>query len=103
MFEHIYISFVGLGMDVLKDKDLFWIAREGLCAPLPKHWKPCKTTDTEEIYYFNFATGESIWDHPCDEVGTNSEAAHHRDRISLHTSWRHFAAHLVEAFRCTPS
>ena len=20
-----------------------------------------------EIYYFNFATGESIWDHPCDE------------------------------------
>lgn len=19
------------------------------------------------IYYFNFATGESIWDHPCDE------------------------------------
>ena len=22
---------------------------------------------TGEIYYFNFATGESIWDHPCDE------------------------------------
>ena len=20
-----------------------------------------------EIYYFNFATGESIWDHPCDD------------------------------------
>ena len=20
-----------------------------------------------DIYYFNFATGESIWDHPCDE------------------------------------
>ena len=25
------------------------------------------TQDTEEIYYFNFATGESTWDHPCDE------------------------------------
>ena len=21
----------------------------------------------EDIYYFNFASGESIWDHPCDE------------------------------------
>jgi hypothetical protein len=36
-------------------------------APLPENWKPCKTTDTEEIYYFNFTTGESTWDHPCDE------------------------------------
>ncbi len=34
-------------------------------APLPADWKPCKTLDTGEIYYFNFATGQSIWDHPC--------------------------------------
>lgn len=39
-----------------------------LQAPLPENWKPCKTTDTEEIYYFNFASGQSTWDHPCDEV-----------------------------------
>ena len=56
-----------LGMDLEKDRDLFFIAREGLKAPLPENWKPCKTTDTDEIYYFNFATGESTWDHPCDE------------------------------------
>ncbi len=55
-----------LGMDIEKEKDLFWIAREGLKAPLPEDWKPCKTGD-EEIYYFNFASGESVWDHPCDE------------------------------------
>jgi hypothetical protein len=55
-----------LGMDIETEKDLFWIAREGLKAPLPKDWKPCKTGD-DEIYYFNFATGESVWDHPCDE------------------------------------
>lgn len=55
-----------LGMDLEKDKDLFWIAKEGLSAPLPKDWKPCKTKDTEDVYYFNFATGESTWDHPCD-------------------------------------
>jgi hypothetical protein len=56
-----------LGMDVDKDKHMFWIAKEGLMAPLPKHWKPCKTKDTDDIYYFNFNTGESTWDHPCDE------------------------------------
>ena len=55
-----------LGMDLDKDQDLFWIAREGLMAPLPADWKPCKTKDTEDIYYFNFASGESTWDHPCD-------------------------------------
>ena len=42
-----------LGMDLEADKSLLWIAREGLKAPLPENWKPCKTTDTEEIYYFN--------------------------------------------------
>jgi hypothetical protein len=55
-----------LGMDLDKDQDLFWVAKEGLMAPLPKNWKPCKTKDTEDIYYFNFASGESTWDHPCD-------------------------------------
>ena len=33
-----------LGMDLEKDRDLFFIAREGLKAPLPENWKPCKTT-----------------------------------------------------------
>ena len=28
----------------------------------------------EHIYYFNFATGESIWDHPCDEFYRNMVA-----------------------------
>jgi len=55
-----------LGMDLKNDTDLFWVAKEGLMAPLPKNWKPCKTKDTEDIYYFNFSTGDSTWDHPCD-------------------------------------
>lgn len=49
-----------LGMELGDDVDLFWIAKEGLKAPLPENWKPCKTVDTEEIYYFNFATGEVL-------------------------------------------
>ena len=55
-----------LGMDLEADKELFWIAEEGLKAPLPPDWKPCKSP-AGEIYYFNFATGESQWDHPCDD------------------------------------
>lgn len=55
-----------LGMDLNKDQDLFYIAREGLKAPLPPNWKACKTSDGL-IYYFNFETGDSTWDHPLDE------------------------------------
>ena len=46
-----------LGMDLEADKELFWVAREGLRAPLPPDWKPCKSPDGE-IYYFNFSNGE---------------------------------------------
>lgn len=56
-----------LGMDVDRDTELLWIAREGLRAPLPAPWKPCEIIDTNEIFYFNFETGESVWDHPVDE------------------------------------
>lgn len=74
-----------LGMDIEADADLLWIAKEGLKAPLPSEWKPCKTPQDEIcsslwIYrfryishsselitdYFNFRTGSSQWEHPCD-------------------------------------
>merc|ERR1719387_289294 len=53
-------------MDGDADTDFFYIAKEGLKAPLPPPWKPCRTADNE-IFYFNFSNGESVWDHPCDE------------------------------------
>jgi len=34
-------------MDPEKDADLFYIAKEGLKAPLPEPWKPCKSPDGE--------------------------------------------------------
>ena len=46
---------------------MLWIAKEGLAASLPPDWKPCRTGDGQ-VYYFNFATGESDWDHPCDGI-----------------------------------
>lgn len=54
-----------LGMELPEDFEFLWVAREGLMAPLPEPWKPCQT-ENSEIFYFNFETGESTWDHPCD-------------------------------------
>jgi centrosomal protein CEP164 len=89
-----------LGMDLVADKDLQWIAREGLKAPLPEHWKPCKTTDTDEIYYFNFSSGESTWDHPCDEYyRTLYEVPPRRPKRLDLLSWRGRASRRWRAVR----
>ena len=55
-----------LGIDLEKEQDLLWIAREGVVAPVPAPWKAC-TENGDDVFYFNFETGESIWDHPADE------------------------------------
>lgn len=52
-------------MDI-QDSDLLWIAREGLKCKLPADWKACKTT-VGDIFYYNFNTQESQWEHPRDE------------------------------------
>ncbi|TRY58092.1 hypothetical protein DNTS_022729 [Danionella cerebrum] len=63
-----------IGIDPQKEPELMWLAREGMVAPLPAEWKPCQDV-TGEIYYFNFSTGQSTWDHPCDE--------HYRQLVAL--------------------
>ncbi|KAA3678292.1 uncharacterized protein DEA37_0013722 [Paragonimus westermani] len=55
-----------LGIDPSSEPHLLHFAREGLTAPLPTDWKPCQDLNGD-IYYFNFSTGQSVWDHPCDE------------------------------------
>ncbi|XP_054650665.1 centrosomal protein of 164 kDa-like isoform X6 [Dunckerocampus dactyliophorus] len=55
-----------IGIDVDNEADLMWLAKEGIVAPLPPEWKPCQDV-TGDIYYYNFSSGESTWDHPCDE------------------------------------
>ncbi|RNC40969.1 putative glutamic acid-rich protein precursor, partial [Trypanosoma cruzi] len=55
-----------MGMQLPEDKEFLYIAREGLKAPLPKNWRPCRTNE-DDIYYFNFRTGESTWNHPMDD------------------------------------
>ena len=48
------------------EPELAWIAQKGLVTPLPDGWKPCAAPNGE-LYYFNFDTGESIWEHSGDE------------------------------------
>lgn len=56
-----------LGADLQNDRDLFWIAKEALQAPIPPGWKLYQRKDgTGEPFYFNLKTGESLWDHPLD-------------------------------------
>ncbi|XP_051788122.1 centrosomal protein of 164 kDa isoform X2 [Erpetoichthys calabaricus] len=59
-----------IGIDPDKEPALMWLARDGIMARLPKEWKPCQDV-SGEIYYFNFSTGQSTWDHPCDEQYRN--------------------------------
>lgn len=76
---HEYARVIGLDPD--SEKNLIWIAKEGINAPLPPHWKPCQDV-SGDIYYFNFETGDSIWDHPCDEYYRGIVA---RERAKLKT------------------
>ena len=55
-----------LGMDLQSDSHLLYIAKEGLKAPLPSPWKPCKDRQGE-IWYYNNETKEKQKEHPCDD------------------------------------
>merc|ERR1719356_1060713 len=54
-----------LGIDLETERHLLWIARQGVAEPPPAPWKAC-TQNHEDVFYFNFDSGDSTWDHPCD-------------------------------------
>lgn len=39
-----------------------------------------------DIYYFNFQTGDSVWDHPCDDYYRNMVTDERRRRSSMGAS-----------------
>lgn len=63
VYEHARL----LGIDPATEPDLMWIARESLVAPLPHGWSNATASETGEPYYYNTESGESRWDHPCDD------------------------------------
>ncbi|EAR82940.2 hypothetical protein TTHERM_01054250 (macronuclear) [Tetrahymena thermophila SB210] len=56
-----------LGMDLDKDKKYFYIAREGLKAPLPEQWHVYQHKYDDQRFYLNSVTGEKQLEHPCDQ------------------------------------
>jgi len=77
-----------LGFDLDRDSDLLWVAKAGLKAPLPHPWKPCQVANDGDLFYFNFETGESVWDHPSDE--------HYRRLYQLEAKEKYGEAPLTE-------
>jgi hypothetical protein len=57
-----------LGIDLEHERHLFFIAEAGLRAPVPAPWRACQAEGDDDLFYFNFKTGESVWDHPSDDV-----------------------------------
>ena len=54
-------------MDAEADKHLFWIAKEGLLAPMPPHWEPTQDANGG-TYYYNFVTHAVQERHPNDTI-----------------------------------
>ena len=70
-----YARFLGIAPE--EDAALLHIAREGLEAPLPDGWKPCRNEEGN-IYYFHMRTGDSVWQHPNDEFFKRKVEEHRR-------------------------
>ena len=54
-----------LGIRVLTESHLMWVAVEAFNAPLPVGWG-AHADGSGKIYFFNHSTRESRWDHPMD-------------------------------------
>lgn len=58
---------VYLGMDIEEDRDLLFIAKEALKAPVPQGWTT-KKTKNDEVIFVNQLTGEKSIAHPSDAM-----------------------------------
>lgn len=62
-----YAEMVGIDMEL--ERDLLWLAREGLLAKLPDGWRACKDRNGPgDVFFFHSASGKSTWHHPMDAV-----------------------------------
>eukprot|EP00753_Platysulcus_tardus_P010297 PLAT255.1.p1 GENE.PLAT255.1~~PLAT255.1.p1 ORF type:complete len:844 (+),score=284.27 PLAT255.1:1208-3739(+) len=64
-----------LGMDVDKHRELLWIARAALFAPLPHGWREQRDADGA-VYYWDCASGHTSWKHPYDSYYRQLFKAH---------------------------
>eukprot|EP00451_Oxyrrhis_marina_P024197 CAMPEP_0204346890 /NCGR_PEP_ID=MMETSP0469-20131031/27518_1 /ASSEMBLY_ACC=CAM_ASM_000384 /TAXON_ID=2969 /ORGANISM="Oxyrrhis marina" /LENGTH=440 /DNA_ID=CAMNT_0051332583 /DNA_START=62 /DNA_END=1384 /DNA_ORIENTATION=+ len=84
-----------LGIDVVNDNDLLWIAEEALAAPLPCEWTE-HFDSSDRVFYFNATTHVSSWTHPMETMyretyqsiatfrNATMSAAEKQDKIMTH-------------------
>lgn len=52
-------------MDIEKDKEFLYIAKQGLDAPIPEPWEAYQDEEGE-IYFVNTENADRTYDHPLD-------------------------------------
>ena len=75
-----------LGIDPDSERDLLWIAREGILAPLPPAWTPVEMEDGQ-VYFYNQDSGQSLWEHPLDSKYRDM-AAEERKKKALQSAFQ---------------
>ncbi|VDQ01292.1 unnamed protein product [Trichobilharzia regenti] len=68
--QEIMLYAESIGIDVEKERDLLYIAEEGVSANLPKGWQVLKD-ENNQIFYYDSKSGISMWEHPLDEYFRN--------------------------------
>ncbi|CAK0876822.1 unnamed protein product, partial [Prorocentrum cordatum] len=69
-----------LGLDPEADAELMHLAREGLEASNACGWKAYHDQEGK-LFYFNFKTGVSSWDHPADATALNLAREKKREKL----------------------
>ena len=62
-----YAQHIGMEKDDVLNKDLLYLAYEGIQAKLPNGWEACQTPD-QDVVYRHKLTRQVIEEHPLDEV-----------------------------------
>lgn len=57
-----------IGINLELEPQLRYLCEEGLLAPLPVGWKPCRDLTKDQWYYHNSVNNRSQWEHPLNEV-----------------------------------
>lgn len=78
--EEVLDYAVFLGLDPEADAELMYLARVGLKASIEGGWKTYQNQEGR-IFYFNFKTGVSSWDHPADETSLNMVREKKREKL----------------------
>ncbi|KAF7251388.1 hypothetical protein EG68_08708 [Paragonimus skrjabini miyazakii] len=68
--EEIKLYADSIGIDLHKEPELIWLAKEGISAPVPKGWQVLQD-ENNQIFYYNSASGQSLWEHPLDAFYRN--------------------------------